>query len=192
MRAFMLLLIATICVPVLAAELMYRWVDSEGGVHFSDQPPPPSVKKIEKKNLSSKSGGEQALPYSLQQAMQNFPVTLYLSECGIACKQAQQFLAKRGVPHTELDATQTEIQEELRKHTGGSLEVPVLLVGRSVLRGFEEGQWNAVLDTAGYPRTALVRVTPNRPQPAATPAPQSEQGASEISEPPSTSSDEER
>ncbi|MGH6630223.1 MAG: DUF4124 domain-containing protein, partial [Burkholderiales bacterium] len=164
MRAIVLLLIAVASLGALAQQT-YRWVDSEGKVHYSDRPPPPSVKKIEKKDLSAKPGGEQPLPYLLKQATEKFPVTLYTSECGIACKRAQQFLAKRGVPHTELDATQPQIQEELKKHTGGTLEVPVLLVGQMVLRGYEDGRWNAALDAAGYPRTALIHVTPTRPKP---------------------------
>ena len=43
--------------------------------------------------------------------------------------------------------------EELKKATGGDEVVPVLQVGRRALRGFEEGQWNAALDNAGYPKT---------------------------------------
>jgi hypothetical protein len=37
-----LLLAAT---ATMAAEEMYRWVDSNGEVHYSDQPPPPEVKE---------------------------------------------------------------------------------------------------------------------------------------------------
>ena len=48
---------------------------------------------------------------------------------------------------------------------------PVMKIGRRVLRGFAEGQWNAALDDAGYPKTALVQITPvqNKPARAAPP-----------------------
>ncbi|HWQ39381.1 MAG TPA: glutaredoxin family protein [Burkholderiales bacterium] len=155
---------ALLLAPGAQAEL-YRWVDDQGRVHYSDSPPPPSARKIEKKRVPGKPATAGALPYELQQAVRNHPVTLFVSECGQACTQARQLLAKRGVPHTELDATDPATQEQLKQLTGGSVEVPVLRVGRQTLRGFEAGQWNSALDAAGYPKSALVKITPNKPQP---------------------------
>ena len=157
----------------------YRWVDSEGKIHYSDTPPPPSAKKIEQKRLSTKPGATQPLPYELQLAVRNFPVTLFNSECGAGCTQARQLLAKRGVPHTEHEATEPSAQEELKKLTGGSVEVPVLRVGKQVLRGFEEGSWNRALDAAGYPKSALDKVTPNKPPPPKPAPPPEPPAASE-------------
>ncbi|HZP92540.1 MAG TPA: glutaredoxin family protein [Burkholderiales bacterium] len=177
--------IALLCVPLFASQEtesaeMYRWVDAEGKVHYSDQPPPPSVKKVEpKKRLSDKQDAPQ-MPYELQRATKNFPVTLFVTECGAGCTQARQLLAKRGVPYTEIDAADPAALEQLKTLTGGSPVVPVLRIGQQVLKGFEEGQWNAALDTAGYPATALIKVTPERPQPKpaapATPAAPEPQG----------------
>src|SRR5688572_9212547 len=109
----------------------YKWVDAEGKVHYSDHPPPSDVRKSERKQLGDKPG-EVALPYVLQQAMKNFPVTLFVYECGEGCSQAQNFLVKRGVPHTSKDPTVPGIREELKKVTGGDAVVPVLQVGRRV------------------------------------------------------------
>jgi hypothetical protein len=39
-------------------------------------------------------------------------------------------------------------------------------VGRSVLRGFEEGAWKSSLDSAGYPSTAVPGVAPKPSPPA--------------------------
>ncbi len=73
-----------------------------------------------------------------------------------------------------------DMREELKKATGGDEVVPVIQVGRQVLRGFEEGQWNAALDDAGYPKTALVPVKPVQVKPvAAAPPPAPEQAAPE-------------
>jgi len=120
------------------------------------------------------------LPYALQQAVKNFPVMLYSSECGNACTRARQFLAKRGVPYTAMDATQPAVQEELKKLTGGVLAVPVLKVGREALRGFEEGKWNTSLDVAGYPQTAVIPapapIKPAATAPTPTPASPAEAG----------------
>jgi glutaredoxin len=146
---------------------VYRWVDADGKIHFSDQPPPASIKQVERKKAGGGKPSEAPLPYALQQAVKNFPVTLFSTECGPACTQARQLLAKRGIPYTEMDATDPTAREELKKLTGGALEVPVLRVGRDTMRGFEEGRWNTSLDAAGYPQTAMI---PPRP-PAKPPKP---------------------
>jgi glutaredoxin len=154
----------------------YRWVDAEGKVSYSDQPPPPHIKKVEKIKASGGKPGEVALPYSLQQAVNNFPVTLFATECGEPCTHARELLAKRGIPYAEMDATVQAAQEQLKKLTGGPLEVPVLQVGRDTLRGFEESSWNSSLDAAGYPQTAVIAPRPpnkpSKPADIGTPAAQ--------------------
>ncbi len=156
-RAFPILIMA--CVSSSHADY-YRWMDDDGTVHYSDQPPPPHVRKVETVKAAGGKPSEAPLPYVLQQAVTNFPVILFSAECGDACQRAGEFLAKRGIPYTELDATTIEVQEELKKLTGGPLEVPVLKVGNDALRGFEEGRWNIALDAAGYPQTPVI---PPRP-----------------------------
>jgi hypothetical protein len=174
---YRMLLAVLISIAVLAHAETYKWVDADGTIHYSDQPPPPSARKSERKRLGDKPG-DVAMPYVLQQAMNNFPVTLFVYECGDGCSLARAFLVKRGVPYTSKDPTAPGMREELRNLTGGQEVVPVLQVGRQVLRGFEEGQWNAALDDAGYPKTALVPVTPVQAKPvAAAPPPAPEQAA---------------
>ncbi|HWH46197.1 MAG TPA: glutaredoxin family protein [Burkholderiales bacterium] len=158
-------LIVLISLAALAQAETYKWVDAEGKVHYSDQPPPPDARKSERKQLGDKPA-EVALPYVLQQAIKNFPVTLFVYDCGDGCTRARDFLVKRGVPHTSKDPTAPGMREELKKVTGGAEVVPVLQVGRRVLRGFAEDTWNAALDDAGYPKTALVQITPVQAKPA--------------------------
>ena len=158
---------------VAARADFYRWADAAGEIHYSDQPPPANVKQFEKIKASGGKPDAAPLPYALQVAVKNFPVTLYVSECGDACTLARDLLAKRGIPYTEMDATDAATQDELRKLTGGALEVPLLKVGPDVTRGFEAVGWNTSLDAAGYPRTAVIAPRPpNKPaKPAAAAAP---------------------
>lgn len=176
---FLIMVISSLALAQAETET-YKWVDADGKVHYSDQPPPPSARKSERKQLGDKPG-DVPRPYVLQQAMKNFPVTLFVYDCGDGCSQARAFLLKRGVPHTIKDPLAPGMREELRKVTGGDAVVPVLQVGRRVLRGFEEGQWNAALDDARYPKTALVPVTPvqSEPAPAAAPPAPEQEPASE-------------
>ncbi len=179
MRIRVLFAVSALACVAAQAEL-YRWVDADGKVHYSDEPQPANVKQVETKKITGGKPGEAPLPYALQQAVKNFPVMLYSSECGNACTRARQFLAKRGVPYTAMDATQPAVQEELKKLTGGVLAVPVLKVGREALRGFEEGKWNTSLDVAGYPQTAVVPapvpIKPATTAPTPTPASPAEAG----------------
>jgi hypothetical protein len=169
---------------LLAQAETYKWVDADGKVHYSDQPPPPSARKSQRKQLGDKPA-DVAMPYVLQQAMKNFPVTLFVYDCGDGCSQARALLLKRGVPHTIKDPLAPGMREELKKVTGGDAVVPVVQVGRRVLRGFEEGQWNAALDDAGYPKTALVAVTPVQanPSPAAPDPAQAPDGPGDAARP---------
>jgi hypothetical protein len=178
MKYRMLFAVLMSIAPLAQAET-YKWVDADGTIHYSDQPPPPSARKSERMQLGDKPG-EVSMPYVLQQAVKNFPVTIFVYDCGEGCDRARALLAKRGVPHTVKDPLVPGMREELKKATGGDEVVPVIQVGRQVLRGFEEGQWNAALDDAGYPKTALVAVTPVQVKPvAAAPPPAPEQAAPE-------------
>lgn len=187
-RTSLVLLSLLLAGGVAPAAELYRWVDENGKVHYSDTPPPPQARKAERKRLGDRPA-DANLPYAVQQAMKNFPLTLYTAkECGDACKQATAHLVRRGAPYTERDARDPDTAQALEKLTGGKLEVPVLTVGRSTLRGYEEGAWNTALDSAGYPRTAAVpaaavrRQAPPPPaqetaEPSAAEAPSGEEGA---------------
>lgn len=152
----------------LAAQL-YRWVDDKGNIEWRDTPPPSSApaKKIESRRVSGGTVPPPELPYSVQQAAKNFPVTLWTTDCGEACTKARAHLARRGVPHAENDPRADF--ENFKKLTG-SAEVPVLFVGSKRLKGYLENEWDEALDTAGYSKTALVPIKPVKPEPKAAPA----------------------
>ena len=160
--AFLIGTVAALSGAVFAAQL-YRWVDEKGNVEWRDTPPPASAKKVEQRKIGGGTASGSQLPFSVQQAVKNFPVTLWTTDCGDACSKARAHLARRGVPHEEKDP-RADV-DNFKKLTGGS-EVPVLIVGNSRLKGYLESDWDSALDSAGYPRTALVK-----PQPKAQPKP---------------------
>ena len=166
--ARLVVLYALICTSAGAAQL-YRWVDETGRVEWRDTPPPAHAKEVEKRNVGGNSIQTSTLPYSARQAAKNFPVTLWVFDCGAPCTQARAHLAKRGVSYAERDA-QRDL-EELKKAFGGP-EVPVLVVGSSHLKGYLEADWDAALDRAGYPRAlpAGVKAPVRKPEPSKVPA----------------------
>jgi glutaredoxin len=144
---------ALLCAAGANAQV-YKWKDAKGVTHFSDNPPASVLKQSEVK-ASSGADAYPALPYELAQAVRNNPVTLYSSGGCAPCDQARNFLKQRGIPFTEKTVSSDDDQQKL-KEAGSDGQVPLLLVGRHKLAGFESGAWKDALDAASYPSQSLL------------------------------------
>jgi len=145
---------AILLIACHASAQVYRWVDEQGGIHYSQMPPPPGARNVQKKALGA-GWGEAAetvnLPYATQMAAKNFPVTLRTSpECGAPCDEARAALVKRGVPFTEISVVTQGDLDEL-KRVSGKDQLPHLIVGSQMQSGFRDDLYDGLLDTAGYP-----------------------------------------
>jgi glutaredoxin len=150
------LVMIAVCLAVasapLAAAQLYQWKDAQGRTVYSDQPPPPHIQSAQQKSFKG-SVIEVGESYAARSARERYPVTLYASACGAPCDQARQLLSERGIPFNNKDPQASpEAQAELQKLTG-RLSVPVLVVGSDKIDGFETGQWQSMLDRAGYPKS---------------------------------------
>ncbi|CAH1385841.1 glutaredoxin family protein [Candidatus Nitrotoga sp. M5] len=136
------------------ADGLYRWVDQSGKVHYGDSPAV-DAEEIEKKKFGAAPTVDvNDVPYATRRAKQNFPVTLYTAEqCNDPCKQAREFLNKRGIPFTE-NILRTKEDLDTFKQLSGSDSVPTLALGKTWFKGFQAEQWGGGLDTAGYPQTS--------------------------------------
>ena len=151
------------------AQTTYRWIDKEGKIHYTDRPPAPNeASKVEKKR-SAVLGADQTISYALSKAVADYPVTLYTqTTCGDVCKEARDFLAKRGVPFSEKGIASSDDVDALRALIGpGDLVVPVMLVGRKVAKGYLRSDWEGLLDAAGYPKSGTTQPDkqPGKPAP---------------------------
>ena len=154
-----------------AQQQVYRYVDKDGRVIYSDRAPPPDSKEIQAKRLSPNFIESNDVPIATAQAAQRFPVTLYTFGCGEICQNAEALLNRRGVPYTTVNVEEQKGAEQLLKLTGAQ-QAPVLQVGdKLIAKGFNEARWTAMLDDAGYPKSPPRRTAtkPTEP-PAATPA----------------------
>jgi len=153
------------------ADSLFRWVDKAGKVHYGDKPAEDAIGAEQKKFGAAPATGDDELSYGVRKAKQDFPVTLYsAANCGDTCVQARSLLNKRGVPYAEKNLATKEDIDAFKKLTGGN-SVPALTVGKSLLSGFEAGQWNSELDIAGYPKTAPYGSRPVSPAAAKPEAP---------------------
>jgi glutaredoxin len=168
MSALRLLLL--LCVAATVNAQPYRWIDEKGRVQYSDTPPPPGAKNVQKKQLRDNVIGGQG-SYELDQAMRESPVTLYSHpDCKDQCQIARDTLNKRGIPFKEVVVDDQPKQDELKRVSGG-INVPVMVVGAQVETTISAQAYDRVLDLAGYPRAGVARPrVQTAPPPEETPA----------------------
>jgi glutaredoxin len=166
--AFVVLLVFA---SAAVAQQLYRWTDEKGRVHITDTPPPASARSVQSAGAAASAASaapESQQPYELTLAVKDYPVTLYTSPgCKGPCEAARALLNKRAVPFKEVQVWDEPSNEELKRVSGAN-DVPTLVVGRSVHRGYEPSAYQALLDSGRYPRTGLL---PARSQ-AAPPPPE--------------------
>lgn len=179
----MRLLSCLICAALAASAdaALYKWVDAQGGVQYTDTPPPPNAKKVEEQKIIRNTIQTTGSPFAVQEAAKRNPVTVWMNECGKLCNDARVFLAQRGVPHSVRNPTQAAELEAWKKASGGENSVPLLVIGASrTLKGFDDNEWNTALDAAGYPRNAPAlkpqAIPPDAPPAAKPPAQQPSAG----------------
>ena len=149
-RRLLALMLLAAALPA-AAQTAYRWVDKDGRVQYSDQPPPQEVKKFEERKVQPNKGNAQ-LPFATRKAAETYPVTLYTGrECGKPCDDGRALLNQRGVPFSETKLESAEDVAAFKTRFGKEPFVPTLTVGRESEMGFAASAWNGLLDNAGYP-----------------------------------------
>jgi len=178
-----LLLLGAVALATAQTQQVYRYVDPEGRVVYSDKPPPADARDAQAKRIGRNTIETSSLSYAAVLAEQRYPVTLYTFGCGLVCDTAAALLNKRGVPHTVVDVGQNDGAEKLKRLTGG-LDAPALQVGDQYTTGYNESRWQNMLTDAGYPeappaRTAPVGRAPSAAPSAQTPAPSAQAPAPE-------------
>jgi glutaredoxin len=169
---FVLLLTLAAAAFAAAGQRVYRWTDEQGRTHVTDTPPPAGARGVRQINPGAAGGApsksEAQVPYSVDVANKQYPVTLYTSPgCGEGCTLARALLNKRGVPFKEVQVWEEESNAELKRVSGGN-QVPALKVGSSVYTGFLQTAYDGLLDSAGYPRAGILpqrtQAAPGRPE----------------------------
>jgi len=152
--------------PAAQERQVYRYVDQDGRVVYSDRAPVSGAKDLQRKRVTANTISTSELPLAVQQASERYPVTLFTFACGPACDNATALLNRRGVPFTTVNVDDAEGQQKLQA-AAGELSAPVLQVGdKLIAKGWNEARWNTMLDQAGYPKTP-----PSRTAQAARPLP---------------------
>jgi glutaredoxin len=135
----------------LYAQQIYKSVDKNGRVTYSEAPPPPGSGD----KLTGESAANPSLPYALQQVVSRYPVTLYTTkDCG-PCINARLMLTQRGVPFNERTVSSNEDIDAYKKLNSDNT-FPLATIASQQLKGYEAGEWTKYLDAAGYPATSTL------------------------------------
>lgn len=138
----------------IAQAQIYRSVDAQGRVTFSDTPPADEAKA--QVHAPSRAATPAAqLPAALRQPVQRFPVTLFTAPECAPCDDARQQLVARGIPFTEKTVV-SQADIAAFQQLGGRDMLPSLRIGQKILSGHADTEWARLLDAAGYPEQSAL------------------------------------
>ena len=158
--------VTMLLVACAAQAQVYKWVDANGKVTYSDLPPPKTAVKVETRSFADNDGPAVALPFELAQAVKNMPVVLYTGSPCTPCDDGRSFLRQNGIPFSERTVTTNRDMEKLNKLSGGT-QLPILAIGKTRLKGYSFSDWRSNLSQAGYPASNMLPA--DYPFPAAQP-----------------------
>jgi glutaredoxin len=205
-----LLSAALLAMAALPAAALYKVVQPDGSVTYTDRPPVDQNVRITPLNRGGAPGTAAAasqavpvqtanlppLPAELRQAVQRHPVTLYAAPECPPCAEGRALLQQRGIPYSERRIETADDVAAFERLSGGRT-LPMLAIGEQLLRGFSN-DWANFLDAAGYPRESRLprnwppatvsAMAPRAPAAAAPPPPAPVQPAAAppVEEPPAT------
>lgn len=126
MRLILMLSLLLCCLPTSAE--IYKWVDKDGRVHYSDSPPEETQKAqtfdsapINTVTIDTAAVGPKVIIYST-------------SWCG-PCKAAKAYFKQQGIPYTDYDIEKSR-RGKREYDKLGEKSVPVILVNGKKMVGF--------------------------------------------------------
>ncbi|HUD34964.1 MAG TPA: glutaredoxin family protein [Variovorax sp.] len=165
--------LAAIVPTAVLAQPIYRHLDRNGQVVFSDQAPAANAQPVAPSGASTLDGGAAGLTYELRQVMQRYPITVYTRDDCEPCDAGRALLVARGIPFDERQVKTNADNEALRRLSGQDA-LPLLTIGTQQLKGFGDAEWSQYLDAAGYPKSIALpagyRRSAAQPLVALTPA----------------------
>lgn len=129
----------------LPAEI-YKWVDEQGQVHYSDQKPDDRpVTKItpDTRTCAGVSYGTIEIDTPEATSKTERVVMLSASWCG-TCKKARTYFRRNGIPFREYDIETSRTGKRLYDQLGAR-GVPVILVGDKRMNGFSEAGFQRMI-----------------------------------------------
>lgn len=141
------LMFALVAVNVSAAVTVVECVDDAGSTSFRDKCPPGSTKAGDKVLLGVAA---KKLKSAREIAADN-PIVLYSVPNCDACDLVRNGLTTRAAPFNEKNVQDDAAGQSELKGKTGNLTVPSVLIGATVLTGYNRSALDSALSQAGYP-----------------------------------------
>lgn len=148
-----LLLLLFLSTSAVSAEI-YRWVDAEGKVHYSDREPASAdaervVVDAHPPAAASSSPEAQRAVGSTARSPTPPAIRMYLSPtCGY-CTRAAEFFDARGVPWRGEDITTSPLAKLAFEQAGGR-GTPLIIVDGQAIHGFQKERLDRLLSQRGW------------------------------------------
>lgn len=154
------LALVVVFAPAMGADMVYKVVEPDGTVRYSDQPPSVggAVDTLEFRHLPSSPLPDSVLRFraemekriSARAAQTRDPqrgeVRLFTAQWCPHCKRAKADLAKRGVSYTEFDIETADGMAAFIQASGRS--VPLLVTSGARVVGYSGGSYDRILFSA--------------------------------------------
>ncbi len=143
-----LILATALCISAAAADAatLYRWVDDQGVVHVSENPPEGKMQVAEAVVGEAESKGPAAAPAGEKKEFRVRPaeVTIYTTPTCPWCHKAKAWLRDRKIRYKEIDVTSDRSGADEMVRISGQTGVPVIVVGGEVIVGFDQKRLNEI------------------------------------------------
>lgn len=141
-------LIMVLTAGLAGAATLYRWVDEQGVVHISENPPEGRL------NVAQTVVGEDARkdakagPSKEKKEFRVRPaeVTIYTTPTCPWCHKAKAWLRDRKIRYREVDVTSDRNGLDEMVKRSGQTGVPVIVVGDEVIVGFNQNRLNEIFN----------------------------------------------
>ena len=164
LRVFLIILFVLLTATGFAFSQMYKWVDEDGKVHFSDSPPPnvESVREIQ--SIRTQKGSSQSVMPAKRDTgkiMRNkYPVRessdktktrkapvveLYTTSWCPYCDMARDFFRSRGIPFTEYDIEKDRSAALRKSQLDRGRGVPFVVINGHGISGFSKEAYEKAL-----------------------------------------------
>lgn len=125
------LFLSLLCFSVNAE--IYKWVDSKGKAHFTDNPP--ANKAVEEVELKINTYSAVEITPLIERLSKGDKVVLYTTDWCSVCKRAKQYFNDNNISYVEYDVNKSKIGKIDFKLLRGK-GVPVIIVGKKRMNGF--------------------------------------------------------
>lgn len=133
-------------VGVSGAATLYRWVDDQGVIHVSENPPEGKMNVAQAVVGEDPAKEPKSGPVTERQEFRVRPgeVTIYTTPTCPWCHKAKAWLRDKKIRYREIDVTSDRKGLDEMVKISGQTGVPVIVVGEEVIVGFNQNRLNEI------------------------------------------------